>query len=169
MTTPTQQKIFDYYRDRLADGGYCPMLRQVGDEFGISAQSVSRHVDKLVARGMLVKESGAGLRNVRLANVPDVRSIGTEAILAELARRGLTFGALDSGTNKAFSRAAVSCAADCCHNEVEPGRLFCLTHWRALPHWLQQAILAAHRARDIEAFQDLVCQARDIADGTRAA
>ena len=169
MTTPVQQKIFDYVRDCTADAGYCPTLKQIGDQFGITPQAVSRHVDKLVTRGLLERESALGLRKLRVANVPDIRKVGREEILAELARRGITFGALDSGVHKSLSRPAASCAADTCGCEVDPGRLFCLTHWRALPFDLREEILATHRSRDLEAYQAAVSRARDIADGARAA
>jgi hypothetical protein len=50
--------------------------------------------------------------------------------------------------------------------QVKPGQLFCLTHWRAIPHDLQRGILAAHRRRDIVDYEQLLTRARDIADGT---
>ncbi len=161
--TPAQLKAFDFIRDRITEAGFSPTYKEIAQHCRVTPGSVFPLVERLIEAGYLRRE-GKGYRALALADRPDARLLSTAAIQAELARRGLTLESLESGTRKAFAKGAVTCAADTCFNQVNPGSLFCLTHWRELPYQLQQDILKAHRRRDRERFQVLVSQARDIAD-----
>jgi SOS-response transcriptional repressor LexA len=162
--TPAQLKALDFVRDRITEAGFSPTFKEIAEHCGNTPTAAFLLVERLVENGYL-RRDGKKHRALALADRPDARLLSTDAIQSELARRGLTLEALESGTRRVFAKGAVTCAADTCFNEVTPGRLFCLTHWRRLPHQLQQDILTAHRRRDRERYQVFVSQARDIADG----
>lgn len=163
--TPIQLRAFEFIRERIAELGVAPRQCEIAEELGISTARANVIEQLLVAEGVLEKARDGRRRSLRVVGEPDLRLVSTSRLQSELARRGITFESLDTGTRRAFARGAVTCAADSCGNEVQRGRLFCLTHWRALPERLRHEILAAHRHRDRDAFQDAVGRARDIADG----
>lgn len=166
--TPRQLEIFDFVRERIDMLGVSPTYQQIADHFGMTKSNAFAHVEELIGDGLLARTRARGDKRKNSlipVGVPDVRRVPTSRIQSELARRGLTFEALDSGVRKAFAKGAVTCAADCCDNEVRRGQLFCLKHWRAVPCDLQDAILSAHRRRDRDGYQAAVAEARDVAAG----
>lgn len=162
--TPRQLEALDFVRDRITLAGFAPTVREIGRHLGISSpSSVARLLEGLSDAGHIRLANGRH-RGIELAGQPDLRAASIDAIRAELARRGETLESLQAQSSVGMARHA-ACAADTCGVRVQPGRLFCLTHWRALPGDLQRDLLAAHRRRDLRRFQELLVQARDIADG----
>ncbi|NNL85975.1 MAG: transcriptional repressor LexA [Myxococcales bacterium] len=54
--TRRQHEIFDYIRDFVADRGYSPSLKEVGEHFGLSSvATVHKHIHHLVEKGYLRK------------------------------------------------------------------------------------------------------------------
>lgn len=161
--TPRQIEVLDLVRE-LGDHGLTPTVRQIGERVGISSPSgVQRVLDALVREGRLERTPGTP-RSLRVAGRPDLRLASTNALRAELARRGETLEALSTAEPRAYGGRA-SCAADTCGAAVQRGHLFCRTHWFRLPARLREDILAAFARRDTARYQELVAQARDIADG----
>lgn len=161
--TPLQLQVLDYVRE-LSDGGISPSVRQIAARIGAKSPSTAQRViEGLVRDGHLARRPGS-TRSLRLADQPDLRRATSDALRAELARRGETTEALRVPEARAYGR-RISCAADTCGIAVQRGHLFCRTHWFALPDDLRAGILGAFRARDTARYQQLVGQARDIADG----
>tara|TARA_B100000678_G_scaffold61754_1_gene50072 strand:- start:4221 stop:4730 length:510 start_codon:yes stop_codon:yes gene_type:complete len=158
-------RVLDLVRERIARAGFAPTLDELGDELNLSKTRVWNLVNGLVLDGLLERKKST-TRGLSLPGEPDLRAVPDAALTAELARRGMTLESLNNGKGLAFGR-AVSCAADCCQNEVRRGQLFCLTHWRELPQALQHRILSTHRARDVDAYQAAVSEARDGIDSAR--
>lgn len=68
MTTPVQQKIYDYIQHFVAQNGYSPSLQEIASGIGISPNSISlisRHIHALVAAGQL-KFHKKGYRNIQV-------------------------------------------------------------------------------------------------------
>jgi repressor LexA len=54
--TRRQREIYDFIREFVADKGYSPSLKEIGEGFGISSvATVHKHVQHLVEKGMLRK------------------------------------------------------------------------------------------------------------------
>ena len=54
--TRRQHEIFDYIRDFVADRGYSPSLKEIGEHFGLSSvATVHKHIHHLVEKGYLRK------------------------------------------------------------------------------------------------------------------
>jgi repressor LexA len=73
MTTPLQQKIYEYIRLYIEQQGYSPSLEEVARGIGISPNSislVSRHIHALVAEGRL-KFHKKGYRNIQVVENHD--------------------------------------------------------------------------------------------------
>lgn len=69
MTTPTQQRVFDFIQTHLDREGYSPSLSEIARGIGLSPKSVSlisRCIKALTAAGKLTQESGSGYRRVQL-------------------------------------------------------------------------------------------------------
>jgi SOS-response transcriptional repressor LexA len=162
--TPRQLEALDFVRDRITLAGFAPTVREIGRHLGVSSlSSVARLLEGLSDAGH-IRLAGGRHRGIELTGQPDLRTASLDAIRAELARRGETLESLQAHSPVGMARHA-RCAADTCGAPVQRGRLFCLAHWRALPGDLQRDLLAAHRRGDRRAFQELLVQARDIADG----
>ncbi len=57
MLTERQQQVLDYIRDIVADRGYPPSVREIGDAVGLSSpSSVHAQLNSLVAAGMIKKD-----------------------------------------------------------------------------------------------------------------
>lgn len=164
--TPALVKTLDMVRTRIESTGYAPTLDEIAEATGATKSRVHARIADLDRRGKLRKISNRA-RGIELAEVPDMRTVPSDLLRAELARRGETLSALSTGERRAYGRRAVSCAADSCGIEVPKGHLFCRRHWFGLPLDLRQTILRTFAARDVNAYQDAVARARDIADGGR--
>lgn len=175
--TPRQRDVLDHYRKCISSAGFTPTMKEVGKALGILPQAVKRHVDDLERDGFVSRDRSQ-IRGVRLTACPPLVGVPTDALRAELARRGELPDALDGGEPKRFGRTRSygagtgTCAAPGCQLEVQRGHLMCLSHWRALPVQLRHDILEAHRkARGLPAtsvyaqlYTNLVGEARDLLD-----
>lgn len=167
--TPNQIAALDYVRDCIARGGFSPTLAAIGARVGVSKHAARRLVISLVETGHLSRRPGRKCA-IELAQATDLRGIETEALHAELARRGVVPGALAGPQRRVFNRRGVSCAADGCNVEVQMGHAFCLDHWRAIDADVQRGLLQANRiARqtrcddDVARYQEMFGRARDQA------
>ena len=124
-------------------------------------------VQSLVAKGALIKR-GTGHRAWVLPGVPDLRTIATSRLIAELGRRGETLDALRVPEQRSWSRRAVTCACDFCDVVVPFGHLMCRPHWFAVPWDMREAIKAANSQGDADAYGDLVWRAKEIAAAATA-
>ena len=86
--TQRQQDILDFIVQMIQLKGYPPTLREIATQFEISStQGVRRHIDALVKKGYIVRESGARSISVAadvldLSTPPDVVTI---PLLGEVA------------------------------------------------------------------------------------
>lgn len=165
--SPHQLQTLDFVRERIATIGVAPTQREIAQHLGKSRGAVTASIEGLVARGKLRRRSAAA-RGLELADLPDLRTVTTDDMRAELARRGVTMDALARPRALNYGRQAVTCAADSCHVEVRRGHLMCWDHWSQLPRALQQEILTSFGRRDEVAYGDAVRRARDLIDGGRA-
>lgn len=174
--TPTQAKVLDYYRDRITRGGFVPTQVEAARHFGVSTMRVNTILRRLEDAGYLVRTPGQ-VRGVELAGAVSLVAVPSDALRAELARRGELLDALDGGQIKHFGRprsygaGTGTCAAPGCQLEVQRGHLMCLSHWRALPFELRERILSSHRAArrsrhpsDAARYGEVVSEARDLLD-----
>lgn len=164
--TPNQLAVLDHVRERLTNIGHCPTVREIADHVGCGVSNAHRLIEKLVEQGAL-RRTADKARSLALPDRPDLRSVGSDVLHAELARRGETLEALSHGQRLAFGRVR-TCAVDACLHKVEPGHLMCRAHWWALPQELQVAIKDAHAAQDLPTYRRLVGEARDVAAMRRA-
>jgi len=163
--TPGQLQVLDCVRDMLTYD-VSPSVRDIANACDISVSQAHGRIAALVDCGAL--ERGAGKqRNLKLVGVPDLRAIPTDAIRAELARRGVILDALSTRTRRAVGH-EVTCAADTCGAVVQRGHLFCRDHWFKLDEGLRHRILRAFADKDVSTYQRLVAQARDEIDGCGA-
>jgi hypothetical protein len=159
--TPLQHRVFGMVRDILAACGSAPTTVSLDEQLGLETGTARRVVWLLIARGKLTTEDGT-LRTLRLPAGPDLSSCGTDALRAELARRGETFDALQPrpvGMNEGRE-----CAASACHERVEPGMLMCKRHWWQLPVALQRRIRSAFSGRNRAGYASAVRDAIDHVD-----
>jgi hypothetical protein len=161
--TPVQQRVLDAVRNLVVESACRPSLRELADYLDMGLSQTHSIVDALVRSGHLTRDPGRP-RSLGVPDAPDLRSVSTSAIRAELARRGLTFEALAPKATIARGTAR-SCAADTCGHAVDPGQLFCRDHWFKLPRDIQDGIRQAYARRDTGRYQDLVAEARDLCDG----
>lgn len=160
MSTSNQERAFEFVRDHLEGAGIAPTIAEVAEHLGVEPSTARSIVAALTRQNRVVKTS-ARARNLAIAGEFDLTSIGTEAMRAELARRGVSFDALD--TPRLFG--GRSCAARGCISSVRPGMLMCRPHWLALPKHRRDTIMAAWPARHVQAYRDAVAAAIDFLDG----
>lgn len=166
--TPQQARFLDAFRGHVETFGTEPSFRELRDALGYKSMStLQAMVDVLVAQGVLERTAGYA-RCYRLAGVPDLRTVPLDAIRAELARRGVTIGALDRRETRTMSSRQAHCAADGCDIDVPRGHLMCRTHWSLLPRQLQTDLFRAHARRDTAMFSQLLVEARDICAAVRS-
>ncbi len=90
--TPHEIRALDFIRERIAATACAPTLQEIAHELGFAAKSTAaRIVDSLVWQGHLIRDPHKA-RNLRLTDTPPLTAVPTEALLAELARRGGVFG-----------------------------------------------------------------------------
>ncbi|WP_066477423.1 MULTISPECIES: LexA family protein [unclassified Sphingomonas] len=164
--SPRQAAVLTFVRDHIGRFGEAPTLREIGEAIGVSTPGAKGLVDALVADGRLLK-TRARHRAIELPDTIDLRGVTSEAMEAELARRGFTLAALDDGRGVGLGPRTRTCAASSCHREVSRGQLFCRAHWFDLPAHLREGIHRAHSRRDRAAYQQLVGEARDLVDASK--
>lgn len=166
--TPMKLKAIDFIRGRLVRAGISPSGQEIADELGVGRSTAFHLIDGLVAEGLLTRRAGAA-RSLRLPDVPDLRTVDSELLRAELARRGEEIGAFAVPQRRAFGRRDKPCAAEGCNVAVRVGHAFCLEHWRAISADTQRDLLHAHRVARMNGhdfdgtFQAMFAQARDEA------
>lgn len=163
--TPRQLEALDFIRERISELGFAPTIREIAGRIDMTVSGAHRIVEALIAAGYLLRRPAAH-RGLTLTGTYDLKGASTSALRAELARRGVTLEALSVREDPALGR-AVSCAADTCGAAVKRGMLMCRRHWFALPRELQDGIKRAFARRDVDEYQRLVTQARDLIDGGR--
>jgi repressor LexA len=78
--TSRQREMFGFVRDFTGSHGYPPTIREIQQHFGLhSTKGVKDHIDKLVAKGYLVREDGSA----RALRIPGGGSSG-EAVSVPL-------------------------------------------------------------------------------------
>jgi len=160
MSTARQNQIFEFVRDHIGRHGFAPTIREIGEVFDLNPGGVAKAIDALVGQKRLVKKL-AGSRNLAIAGEVDLQPVTTEALWAELARRGETFDAM-AEPRVIGGRA---CAADRCREQVRPGQLMCRAHWFKLPGNYRTAIMGAWSGRHLQAYGEAVTAARNYLGG----
>lgn len=160
--TPVESRALDYVVDFHSRAGLSPTYDEIASHLGVRSRShAHRIIEQLISQGLLCKLNSRP-RGIAPVNAPNLRAATTEALQAELARRGVTLGALSRGDQAVIGRGSHSCAMEGCFVSVRPGHAFCLSHWRMISPATQSELLAAHgtarRARRdshaIARFQD---------------
>jgi hypothetical protein len=175
--TPVQLAVLDYYRERVAVGGFVPTRAEAARRFGVTTTRIGRVLEALEQQGFLVRHPGHP-RRYELAGVVSLVGVPSDLLRAELARRGEVLDALDGGEQRALGGQRRSgagdgiCAAPGCQLQVQRGHLMCLSHWRALPFPLRKQIVSAHFAarrtrcpEDAQTYGDAVAEARAFLEG----
>jgi hypothetical protein len=165
--TPRETAALDTIRSHIQSVGIAPTLNELSASIGVSKAGAHRIVGSLEAMNKVRRRPGK-VRGIELPCAVDLRTVTTDDMRAELARRGVTMDALARPRALNYGRQAVTCAADSCHVEVRRGHLMCWDHWSQLPRALQQEILNSFGRRDKVAYGDAVRRARDLIDGGRA-
>ncbi len=163
--TPRQVQLIDFLRDYIGSRGSSPSFQEMAAAIGVSSKArVFRLLNALEDQGLVRRVRGR-VRSIELVTERHgLRTATVDEIRAELARRGLTLDALTTRSPQPLASGTASCAGDSCFEQVEPGKLFCRVHWFTLSRDLRDGILRAHARRDVEAYQQLVGQARDQID-----
>ena len=162
--TPLQIKVLDDIREFVAQTGTSQTIQMLADRHGLSKGGMHRVVTALVDQGYLKRAPGKS-QGLSLADQPDLRGAATDAIHAELARRGVSLAALNPRSPRAYGQRAACCAADSCGAAVRRGHIFCREHWFTLPGELRDRIMRTFGRRDVSGYQDAVAEARDVIDG----
>ena len=163
MTRPRNlryRQVVDLLRERIETTGSGPRYSDVGAAIGISAVAAWKHAQRAVAEGLFVKLPNGQLR---LPGAIDLAGVPSGRLRGELARRGVTFDALEEP--KLLPNEGRPCAAIFCEERVERGKLFCRHHWFQLPQRMRSAILNAWSARQMQAYGDALEAARDYLGG----
>jgi hypothetical protein len=85
--TPLEIRALDFIRNRISVTGTAPTLEELCGGMGWAAKSTAhRIVESLVRQGLLIK-TAARLRGLALADGPQLSTVPTAALRAELARR----------------------------------------------------------------------------------
>ncbi len=86
--TPRQHELLTFIRSQIEETGVCPSFQEMADAIGnASKHGVHRMVECLVADGYLLRRKSTKWRGLRLPT-PNLRTVPSEALIAELQRRG---------------------------------------------------------------------------------
>ncbi|MFZ5746551.1 MAG: LexA family protein [Pseudomonadota bacterium] len=136
-------QVLDYVRTHIERTGVAPTIREIGAAVGKRGiRSIYNSLDRLVAAGKLERARQLA-RGLSLVGATDLTTATTEALKAELGRRGVTGAALERPERVAIGPAR-HCAVAGCGEEVPMGHAFCLSHWRAISPGSQRALMDAH-------------------------
>lgn len=164
--TPRELKTLDFVIDQIGRVGVSPTMDEIAAHLGLVKSQAHKIVSSLVDAGKLRRRDRVK-RGLEIVGAVDLRAASAEALRAELARRGMTLGALDRDRPASMARGTAHCAADGCQMGVKRGHLMCYRHWSVLPNTLQHGLLDAHARRDLPTFSGLLVKARDIAAEVR--
>jgi hypothetical protein len=133
----------------------------------MSAPGAWKHVQALIADGKFAKtkpvRKGVAHHGLVLPDLVDLSPISTDRLRAELARRGVTFDALEEP--KLLMNEGKYCAANNCGERVARGRLFCRP--ALVPDRSRDALDDHERLVEpsIAAFQEALEEARNQLGG----
>ena len=160
--TPQQLAALDFIRREITEFGRAPTIREIAAHLDhIGPGAAHEIVEALVRQGKL-RRSAAKVRNLELPDVPDLRLADSQALRAELARRGDEIEVMKR-RGPIPERHWPTCAVDGCGSAVRYGHLMCLRHWRAVSHPVRDKVLRAHSRGDLATYQHLLTVARDEA------
>ena len=165
--TPQQLAALDFIRFEITTFGLAPSIEEIAAKLNVGKSGAHRVVSALVAAGKL-KHHRFVARGIDLADHPDLRLVDSQAMRAELARRGETVEAL-AKRGPIPAKWNPGCAADGCQEPVTYGHLMCRRHWFMLPRGLQDALKAASARGDRGRFGELLVKARDLTAERRQA
>lgn len=154
--TPMQLQALDFIRERLAGTGFSPTQAEIGAEIGAPGR-VADVLTALERQGKVRRERGK-TRNIRIVEAPDLQLVPTDALRAELARRGVTLEALAEHPAPIVN--GMPCAFEPCGELVGRGKLFCRNHWWAISAPVRERILRAYRRKDVDAYSLAIEEAR---------
>lgn len=70
--TKRQKQLLDFIAAYIGEHGICPSYDEMRDALGLKSKSnINRIVVALIDRGYLVRETGCGVRNLRLSADPN--------------------------------------------------------------------------------------------------
>ena len=157
--TPNEIKALDYIRERITVAGYSPTLSEIGVHIGVSNAGAMKIANALVASSH-IRRTPSKKRGIELMSVTDLRSTGTEAMMAELQRRGIVPGAFvaDRPRRQAYD---MTCAVECCGEVVQRGHMFCREHYWSITEITRRELFRTHkryrssrRREDERAYQE---------------
>lgn len=160
--TPRQAQVFDFIRDRIERVGVSPKLEEIAEAFGFSRPRACVIVNALVEQRRLTRKH-RGAQGLCLPGHINLSGATTDQLRGELARRGVTFQALNTAPLRYDQ--GQPCAANRCANRVRRGHLMCREHWFRLPANYRSAIMNAWSARQPQAYGEAVEAARDLLGG----
>lgn len=87
--TPVQNKLYQYLLERI-DNPISPTFAEIAVHMGHGSKStVSRVIDDLIDQGLVEKRVGKA-RSLRALRISTLDGVTTQAMIAELKRRGVT-------------------------------------------------------------------------------
>jgi repressor LexA len=86
MTARNREKVYDFVCRYFDAKGHAPTLYEIGAEFGITHVGAWKHVQALIAEGLLSRASGHH-RALRITGRVDLRPVPTDKLVSEIARR----------------------------------------------------------------------------------
>lgn len=90
--TPFEAKALDYVRDTITRTGVSPSYEEIAHAIGAGSKShAHRVIECLIIDGKLRRGAIGKRRSLELIGV-NLRSVATDDLVAELARRGVSVG-----------------------------------------------------------------------------
>lgn len=172
--TPRQVEVLDFIRDRITGAGFAPTYQEIGARFDTTKANAHRYVEQLERAGKVRRLPNRD-RGIELSgDTVDLLTVDTELLRAELARRGVTPGALLRPAHRPRGGGSTPCAALGCDVPVRRGHAFCWNHWTKISPATQQLLQQTHRIAcmtedhdDALRYQEAFGQAKDEAETRR--
>jgi hypothetical protein len=166
-----QVQVLDFVRERINRAGFSPTYQEIADTFCTTKSAAHRIVGQLIGQGKL-RHPENKRRGIEIADrTIDLRTIDTDQLQAELARRGVVPGAFDRPARRPHLTGTTPCAAVGCDTPVRRGHAFCYRHWTKISPGTQQLLLRTHRLAcelgdqpSAQAYQDAFGLAKDEAE-----
>lgn len=172
--TPRQVEVLDFIRDRITQAGFAPTYREISAQLGTTKSNAYRYVGQLERAGKLRRSDHIDRGIELLDERVDLRTVDTELLRAELARRGVVPGALQRPAHRPHGGRSTPCAAVGCGVPVRRGHAFCWDHWNRISHSTQRLLLETHRVacvtedtEDALRYQEAFGKAKDEAETRR--
>jgi len=74
--TDKQQQILSYIKDAIADSGFPPTVREIGDKFGITVKGAYDHMKAIEKKGFIKTEHNKSRAIVIIDNDTEIKSTG---------------------------------------------------------------------------------------------